>query len=552
MKKADLLIKNGNILTLNHENSEAKTVAVAKGKIIGAWEQNEPPQTEVDITPETKVIDLKGRTMIPGFIETHNHILGYSISRKSVDCSSPLNQSISEILERIEKQVHNTPEGEWVMGQGYDDTLLIDNRHPNRDELDQISTKHPIIIRHTSGHLAVVNSAALSLAGIDENVKNPQGGSYGRYDNNRLNGVIYEMAAMEPVQAVQPNPTEQDLLCDLEEGSQEYIRQGITTNTDAAVGMMAQGNDLNVHLRAAAEKKNPMKSQLMIMHHLLRNDGPFGGYTAEQLDQEIQQRSNGRARLDSVKMFQDGSIQGLTAALREPYYNNHNIYGELYHNQEEFNQEIADLHKRGFRIAIHGNGDSAIGSILDGFEYALKQYPRSDHRHRIEHVQTATKEDLDRMDKLGVAGSFFINHVYYWGDRHEKIFLGPDRAQRINPLKDAFNRSLLFTLHSDCPITPISPLFLIWSAVNRITREGNVLGSDQCIDVLTALRAMTIDGAKINFDEKNSGSIEKGKNADFTILSANPLTVNAEEIKNIEILGTIIDGETVYKKPQSS
>ncbi|HLQ82217.1 MAG TPA: amidohydrolase family protein, partial [Pseudogracilibacillus sp.] len=208
--------------------------------------------------------------------------------------------------------------------------------------------------------------------------------------------------------------------------------------------------------------------------------------------------------------------------------------------------------KRGFRIAVHGNGDRAIGSILDAFEYALNQFPRDDHRHRIEHVQTATTEDLDRMQKLGVAGSFFINHVYYWGDRHEQIFLGPDRARRISPLKDAFDRELLFTLHSDCPVTPISPLFLIWSAVNRMTREGNILGSDQRIDVLTALRAMTIDGARINFDEQNSGSIEQNKDADFTILSANPLEIEPLEIKDIEVLGTIIDGDVVYRKTDVS
>lgn len=548
MTEIDMIITNANVLTLNNSNDQARSIAVANGKIAGVWEEKEPPKAEINATSKTQIIDLKGKTIIPGFIDTHNHILGYSMTKKMVDCSSPLNKSIADILDRIQEKAKHTPDGEWITGQGYDDTLLEDQRHPTRDELDQITTSHPVMVQHASGHLAVVNSTTLKLAGIGENVSNPQGGHYGHYEDGRLNGVVYEMAAMTPIQSAQPNPKEEELLQALEEGAQDYIQQGITTNTDAAVGAMANSGDLNIHLQAASEKKNPMKTQLMIMHHLLREDGLFAGYTAEQLEQEIQARSNGRAHLDSVKMFQDGSIQGLTGALRKPYHNDSSIYGELYHNQEEFNREIADLHTRGFRIAVHGNGDRAIGSILDAFEYALNEFPRDDHRHRIEHVQTATTEDLDRMQKLGVAGSFFINHVYYWGDRHEKIFLGPDRARRISPLKDALNRELLFTLHSDCPITPISPLLLIWSAVNRITREDNVLGPDQRIDVLTALRAMTIDGAKINFDEQNSGSIEKNKSADFTILSANPLEIDSTEIKDIEVLGTIIDGETIYRK----
>lgn len=439
MAEIDMLITNAHVLTLNNANDQAQSIKVANGNIGDVWREKEPPEAAINITSKTLMIDLKGKMIIPGFIETHNHILGYAMMRKMIDCRALLNKSIADILDRIEERTKHTPKGDWITGQGYDDTLLEDQRHPTRDELDQITTAHPMMVQHASGHLAVVNSKALKLAGIDDHVSNPPGGHYGHYEDGRLNGVIYEMAAMSPIRSAQPNPKEEVLLRALEDGAQDYIHQGITTNTDAAVGVMANGGDLNVHLQASAEKKNPMKTQLMIRHHLLREDGLFAGYTADQLEQEIQERSNGRAHLDSIKMFQDGSIQGLTGALRKPYYNDSTVYGALYHNQADFNQEIADLHKRGFRIAVHGNGDRAIGSILDAFEYAFTQFPRDDHRHRIEHVQTATTEDLDRMQKLGVAGSFFINHVYYWGDRHKNIFLGPDRARRISLLKEALD-----------------------------------------------------------------------------------------------------------------
>ncbi|CEG32024.1 amidohydrolase 3 [Peribacillus simplex] len=331
----------------------------------------------------------------------------------------------------------------------------------------------------------------------------------------------------------------------LGKASKDYVAQGITTNTDAAVGFNNL-EDLEVHLKAAEQKINPMRTRLMIMHQQLREGQPFGGYSPAQLDLELRERSGGWVKLDSAKMFQDGSIQGLTGALRLPYYQNQDVYGDFIHHQEAFNEEVLDLHRRGFRITTHGNGDRAIGSILAAYEYALSNSPRTGHRHRIEDVQTATTEDIMKMRELDVAGSFFINHVYYWGDRHKQIFLGPERGRRISPLAEAVAHNLLFTLHSDCPITPISPLFSVWAAVNRITREGHVLGPEQRIDVETALKSMTIFGAKLNFDESRSGSIEIGKQADFTILEADPTAVHPEEIRDIAILATFIDGNPVY------
>lgn len=547
MDKTDLVIINANVLTLDEDNRRAGSIAVTNGRITGIWRESEPPKNTVDITVETEVINLKGNTLIPGFIDTHNHILGYSQSRQLVDCSSPLNQNIDDVIGNIRHKAAQIRNGEWVRGQGYDDTLLADGRHPTRKDLDHAAPSHPVFIQHTSGHLGVANSMALEIAGIKNDISDPQGGHYGRDGAGTLNGVLYEMAAMAPIMAVTPIPSEEELISELGEAANDYIAQGITTNTDAAVGGIL-GDDLNVHLKASEKGVNPMHTQLMIMHNLLREDGKFSGYTANQLDRELRERSNNRARLDSIKMFQDGSIQGLTAALRKPYYSDEDIYGDLHHDQMALNNEILDLHNRGFRIAVHGNGDRAIGSIIDAYANALSVSPRTNHRHRIEHVQSATLEDLNKMKKFKIAGSFFINHVYYWGDRHRQIFLGPKRARRISPLADAVERDLLFTLHSDCPITPISPLFSVWAAVNRITREGNVLGPEQCIDVNTALKSMTIYGARLNFDENNSGSIELGKQADFAVLGADPTGVDPWEIKDISVEATLIDGKVVYVK----
>ncbi|WP_256200860.1 amidohydrolase [Virgibacillus halodenitrificans] len=286
----------------------------------------------------------------------------------------------------------------------------------------------------------------------------------------------------------------------------------------------------------------------MIMHNLLQKGMRFEDYTAEELDKELIDKSNENVRLDSAKLFQDGSIQAFTAALREPYYSGSKEKGKIFQKQDAFNKEVLNLHERGFRIAVHGNGDRAIESILDAYAHAIKEAPRKEHKHRIEHVQTAMTKDIKRMEELGVAGSFFINHVYYWGERHAKIFLGPDRASRMNPLAEAVEHNLLFTLHSDCPVTPISPLFSIWAAVNRCTTEGNILGPEQRIDVITALKSMTLYGARLNFDEDNSGSIEVGKRADFVLLDKDPTVIDPIKIKDISVEETWIGGNQVYKQ----
>lgn len=546
----DLLLVNANVLTLDENGTVAGSVVVKDGKIIDVLEAKNPAQDLYDITSTTKIINLEGATLIPGFIDTHNHLQMYAQTLDQINCSSPLNQSIEDIQNKLRKKAENIPKGEWIIGYGYDDTLLLDQRHPTREDLDQAVPNHPIFIKHISGHLAVANSLALQRAGVKDYEKDPAIGHYGRDANGKVNGVLYEFGPLEVLQSALPEKSTEDKLKWLGQAIDHYLAEGITTNTDAAVGMQGMG-DLSLYIEAIEKNVNPLRMQLMIMHDLFRPGGKYENKTAAEVDAEIQRQSNGKLRLDSAKMFQDGSIQGLTGALRKPYHMYPEVEAPLNFPQKDFNEEMLDLHKRGFRVAVHGNGDRAIGSILEAFDYAIKGTEQRDHRHRIEHVQTATVEDLDKMKALQIAGSFFINHVYYWGDRHRDLFLGPERANRLNPLKDAIDRNLLFTLHSDCPITPISPLFSIWAAVNRVTKDGDILGPDQKCDVETALKTMTIYGAKLNFDEANTGSIEVGKAADFAILDANPLSVDPMTIKDINVLTTIINGEVVYTKERA-
>lgn len=553
MIKVDMLIKNATIITLDDRGTRAEFLASYKGKITGVWNNEEFEKIKNNLTFEQNLIeyDLDGKTLLPGFIDTHNHLLMYAMNKVQVDCSPNKNKNITDIITNLTKFNEETQSDSWLLGFGYDDTMLEEKRHPTREDLDKVSTERPIFIKHISNHLAVANSAALKIAQLDATIPDPDGGHFGRDDQNNLNGVLYEPAAMDLVFQHVPVPSKEELIKLLQIASQDYLAQGITTNTDAGIGFTLGPIEYDIHIDAIKEKANPMRMRFMIMNDLLLGGGIFEKFNAKELNEKIMNDSNGMAKLDSAKLFQDGSIQGLTGALRKPYHCDEKLYGDLIFSQETLNDFVLNFHNRGFRIATHGNGDSAIGSIIEAYQNAIDTSPRKDHRHRIEHVQTATTEDLIAMKDYEIAASFFINHVYYWGDRHKKIFLGPERAERINPLKEADDLGLLYTLHSDCPITPISPLFSVWAAVNRITRDGMILGGDQKIDVETALKSMTSFGAKLNFEEDELGSIEVGKFADFVILEQDPTTINPMDIKDIRILSTIINGAVVYENKKA-
>ena len=542
MSKIDLLIKNANILTLDNQNRRAGSVAISKGKIVGIWRDGEPPTHEVK-TAHANVVDLQGATLIPGFIDTNNYMLMYGEHKEQLDCSPSRHKTIKSVLDAIGRKAKTLANGEWIKGYGYDETLILEKRQMTSEDIDRVSPNNPVMISYISAQIASVNSLALQLAGVREDVCDPRGGHFGRNVKGQLNGVLYD-TAIQVIQTVLPKRTIADLVKSLQKAAKDYLAQGITT-TDVVIYSPV---DFEAHLVAAKHHVNPIRTRLMVMHPLLQQEGMYSNYTAEQLNNEMLESSGGRVKLDGAKIVQDGSIQALTAALRQPYYEHTDITGEFNHSQEDLNKMVLDFHQRGYRIAAHGNGDRAIGSIIEAYAFALTMGEPRDHRHRIEHVQTATTGDINTMKKLGITASFSINHVFYWGDRHLQINLGPERAMRMNPLRDAVNANLLFTLHSDCPVTPISPLFSVWAAVNRLSRDGVVLGPEQQIDVVTALKSMTLYGARLNFDEAVSGSIEIGKNADFAVLEADPTTVRPEEIKDIMVLATYIDGHLVYEQ----
>jgi predicted amidohydrolase YtcJ len=454
---------------------------------------------------------------------------------------------MKDLIEALREKAGKTPKGEWIWGRGYDDTLMGEKRHPTRQDLDQASNEHPIFIAHVSGHLSVANSKALALAGVTKETVAPPGGVI-RKDpkTSEPDGVLEEMPAQALVFRHLP-PLTMDLRLEaMDRSARDYIKTGVTSCSDAGVAFPGVGSPAEIvaYQRATGQGLVPIRMTMMVgVEFLLGADGKSPSFVTGFGD--------GHLKIGPAKIIVDGSIQGYTGWLTKPYYvpyrGDSSYRGYPVTAPDKLNRLVLEAHKSGCQIAAHGNGDAAIDAILEAYQLAQKEFPRPDARHRIEHCQMAREDQLERMAELGVSPSFFASHTYYWGDRHKAIFIGPERAQRISPLKSALKRGIKFTLHSDCPVTPVSPLFCAFAAVNRITRKGEVLGPEYRLTPGEALRAVTIDAAWQTFDEKIKGSIEVGKLADFTILAENPLTVPPEGIKDIKVEEVIIGGKSAYK-----
>jgi predicted amidohydrolase YtcJ len=530
------IYKNGDIVTMNPEMPEATAFGILGDRFSSVGADDE---VEKWADGGTKIVDLGGKTVIPGFNETHNHLSMYAMTLLHADCRTPPNQSIEDIKTRIREMAVSAKPDEWIRGWGYDDTLISEKRHLTWKDLDEVAPHNPVYISHVSGHLAYINSMALQIAGIGPDTPQPDGGEIDKDENGVPTGLLKELAQMALTSHIPPPDVGQykEILA---QAIAHFHQHGITSIHDGGVGIRGTGQAIMQALRELETTGElRLRMYLTVIEEFYRGILKLGlgtGFGSEYL------------KLGCVKLLQDGSIQGLTGALTEPYHNKPDHRGDLIMPQETLDKQVEKYHSAGLQIAIHANGDRAIESCLLAIEKAQVLHPRRDHRHMIIHCQTATPDHIVRMKRLGVVPSYFVNHVYYWGDRHVSLFLGPERAARISPLASSLKEGLIFTLHSDLPVTPVDPIFSIHTAVNRITREGKVLGPDERISPLEALKTYSTHAAYCSFEENIKGSIEVGKLADFAVLSDNPLTVDTDKIKDIQALQTVVGGQSVYER----
>jgi predicted amidohydrolase YtcJ len=494
---------------------------------------------------KTRIVDLAGRALLPGFIDAHAHFPGAGIFAVLLDLNSPPIGdigSIDDIIERLRERAGGTSSGKWLVGMGYDDTLLAEKRHPTRTDLDRASTEHPIAIWHISGHLAAVNGAALERVGIGAETPDSEGGRIHRDpETGEPDGVLEE----NDTHILQPllSPGLRDSWKIVREASRRYLAAGVTT----AQNGYATRQQMTGLLRLSRLGLLPLRVVLWPAQETADAllDGSFCFESADPL----------WIRRGAAKIIGDGSIQGYTGYLSAPYHvppgDDPDYRGYPTIEREKLIEAVSRYHARGMQVAVHGNGDACIDDILDAFEAAQRAHPRSDTRHVVIHAQMARDDQLDRMASLGVIPSFFSLHTYYWGDRHREIFMGPERAARMSPARSAQERGLPFTIHTDCPVTPMEPLRLVWAAVNRRSSSGASIGEEERIDPMRALRAITIDAAHQHFEEREKGSLEPGKLADLVILDRSPLE-DPEHIDRIRVTETIVGGRTVYLSRDTS
>ncbi|QWF85303.1 N-substituted formamide deformylase [Amycolatopsis sp. CA-230715] len=537
-RAADFVALGGTVRTMDAAGTVAGGLAARDGRIVAVGSDRDVAAL---IGADTTVLDLDGRTALPGFVESHNHPAFFGLTLAApVDAGSPPNDTISDIVDRVAQAVADRGPGEWIRGYRYDDTLLADNRHPTLADLDPVSRHSPVVLTHVSGHFCVANSVALRTVGITAATPDPPGGHIARDEHGEPTGLLVETAAFLvtsrlPGQGVD-ELTEALLLAD-----QEYLANGVTSVHDTGVGLIGGATELEAYQALLRAGKLRTRTRGYLIDRLVP------GLADGRPEPPDLAKASERFTMAGVKIIADGSIQGRTGCLAEGYACAPDEHGMMLLDPAELGSRIASLDAAGWQVAVHGNGDAAIEAIIDGYA-KLGSPAGTGRRHRIEHCQTAREDQLDRMAAHDVLASFFIKHVYYWGDRHRDVFLGNDRARRISPLASARSRGIHFGLHSDTPVTPVPPLEGIWCAVRRRTRDGEVLGPEQAVSVDAALRGYTIDAAYLAGEENLKGSLEIGKLADLVVLSEDPASGDPDRIRDLSVEVTVSGGEIAWDR----
>ena len=532
------IFKAKKVITMNSYCPYGTHVAVKEGKIlgVGSLEQLEGwGDYELDETFSEKIL-------MPGFVEGHCHApegqiwnypyLGF-FERKDPDGKiHPKLENLDQVLERLREadRLKNNPE-EPLFAWGFD-PLYFESERMNTRHLDSVSTTRSIIVMHASGHLINVNSMVLKLAGIDETTE-VQGVLKDK--EGKPTGELISMATQYMIQKVAGMPFFNSLDSKgLRNFSKVARREGVTTATDLAARY--DKNTLDAYYEVAADKNFPLRIVPAIRIQEMSNaDG------IEKI-KSLKQTSSNKLFFGLCKIIADGSIQGFTARLKWPGYYNGNPEGSWYTAPQNLEQMIEAYHSEGMHLHIHTNGDEATEVTINALEKALTRFPREDHRHTLQHCQMAEEAHFRRMSKLGICSNLFSNHIFYWGDKHLEKTLGPDRAARMNAAATAKKQGVNFSIHSDAPVTPLAPLFTAWCAINRRTASGLVLGEHERISLNDALYAITLGAAYTLKLDHVVGSIESGKFADFAVLEEDPFLVEPDQLKDIKIWGTVVDG----------
>jgi predicted amidohydrolase YtcJ len=518
---------NGNVITLDPSKPRAGAVAVRDSRIIGVGTDEEVVSVA---GKNAKVIDLQGRTVLPGFADSHVHLIEYGLILSSAILDIRGARSIDDIKEIVRRRAIEKPRGTWITGHGWSTTDLAERRPPNKWDLDEVAPNNPVMITDVGWHVCSVNSLALKLANIRKGTESPPGGKIDKDpDTGEPIGVLRETATMKIEELI--TYSDEELITALNYALDEAVRLGLTSVHCA----YENAQNIRVFQELLMRDELPLRVYLMIPASLLPNLSGLGLFTGF---------GNPKLKIGAIKVMLDGTIGRRTAASTQPYEGEPDNLGLLSLSEEELYDLVSKAHKAGFQLAIHAIGDRAIRVALDSIERILKEKPKADHRHRIEHASMLDEELVSRMRNLGVIASV------------QPVFISPNMDWMLEPLghkratelcmryRTLLDAGVKVTAGSDCPAdSTMSPLVGIQSAV---TRHGFALG--ERISVEQAIPLYTINSAYASFEEKLRGSIEVGKLADLAVLSDNPLAMPTDRIGDIKVDMTIVDGEVVYNR----
>jgi len=531
---AEVVFRNGPVITVDPRDSIHQAAAVAGNRIVFVGSGQE---ARALIGPRTEVIDLEGRCLVPGFVDAHCHPGFYAAIKARIQLGGEEIKSIQDIKEAVAQRAAATPPGEWVLGWGYDDTRLAEQRLPDRDDLDQVAPDHKVFLSRACGHVVSVNSRVLQEYGIGPRTPDPEGGRIVRDSAGRPTGVLFENAKTDIENQVLPG--EADLAQGMKVMSQDFLGFGVTSVHDAGYWDVT-----GIRLYQTGVSQGWIKLRLNFMVWYTDPETPIGDhFIASGLMTGF---GNDRLKLGACKIIMDGSGGGRSAALRRPYPGDPDNYGIACHSQEELDRRVLTAHKAGYQVAVHAIGDRAIEMVLNSYERALKEHPRADPRHRIEHCGFLDEALMDRMARLGISAGLGLPFLYLLGDNYLEVF-GPERLTQAYPLRSLKERGIVAALTSDAPVTVPNPMHGLYFALTHKTKAGREIAPREKVGLLEALRAYTIWGAYLGFDEHNRGSIEPGKLADLVVLSRNLLELDPEELLEVKADLTMVDGRIVHQ-----
>jgi hypothetical protein len=541
--QADYIYHNGEIVTMEGESANyVEAIAVKDGLIQKLGTKAEVMELQDN---NTVLVDLKGKTMLPGFIDGHSHFANFAGQAIGAQLLPPPDAGAKDMPTIIALlKEWNTPENRaltgWIFGTGFDDSVIEEKRFPTKHDLDKVTTEFPIMIVHISGHFAVVNSKGLQMLKITAETKNPKGGIIRRESGSQEpNGVLEELAAIPYMLGALSPKSEETILKFFNAGQDMALSFGYTT---AQEGRAMSNNDLLISMAEAGKLKIDVVSYVDYL------------YTDEYMNTQWNSKSyQNHFRIGGVKLTLDGSPQGRTAWRTKPYLLAPHGAVDKYSGYPAISDDadVTAVYEEAFtnnwQILTHANGDAAMDQMIRTLKPLVEKYGNDDRRNVLIHGQYVRLNQLDDFKELDIIGSFFPLHTFYWGDWHEEL-IGEELGQKISPVRSALNKGMKITIHTDAPVALPNLMRVVWTAVARTSRSGKIIGEDERLTPYEALKAITEWSAYQHFEEDKKGTLTVGKLADLVVLSDNPLKVETESIKDIVVLKTIKEGEVVFEK----